>query len=163
MSDKLHRRTEWMAMCKGLPAHTVAKILRKHTGVDWSKCSKGNMAEAWIDGAVPDRDALRKELEAAPRVSPAERKQKKAQRNIAQRLEHLRTAMWVALETTEGTDWLAQKLVDTGASPTEIQMLLTSWKEDVRKLEKEIERTRRQITYVVQLEMAAQRALRMKQ
>jgi len=169
MSDKLHLRTEWMAMCKGLPAYKVAQILRRFpTGVNWTGANKGEMAVAWIRGEArcvreEHRGPLREALMKAPRVTPEEQKSRKARRNLDKRLRRLRSMMEVALEETEGADWLAQKLIDTGAASQEITMLLAGWKADIAELERKIEGIRKQISYTVQLEMAAQRALRIKQ
>lgn len=169
MSDLLppcphYRRREWMQMCKGLPAYKVVQILNRFGSGDWTRCNKSQMAEAWIaNDRIKDRDGLRQALEAAPRETPAARRCKQAKRNLAKRLRQLRSMMEIALEDTEGTDWLAQKMVDTGAAAEEIRMLYYEWLEEGRRLEKKIEGIRKKQSYLVQLEMAAKRALGMKQ
>jgi hypothetical protein len=168
--DKLHYETEWMAICRGLPAYRVAQILNRHSpGTDWTHCSKRHMAEAWVaahlkeersfSGRIQDPAALRKELEEAPRETPAERKRKKAKRNLEQRISRLKSMMEYALETAGGTEELADTLLKLKPAEAEIRMLVKAWQEESKHHEQVRARARSEMLYCAQLEMAANRAL----
>lgn len=168
--DKLHYKTEWMAICRGLPAYKVAQILNRYTpATDWTHCSKRHMAEAWVaahlkgerpfSGRITNPVALRKELEEAPRETPAQRKQKKAKRNLEQRISRLKSALEYKLETASGTEELADALLSLKPAAAEITMLVQAWQKESKQHEKAMARARSEMLYCGQLEMAANRAL----
>lgn len=169
--DKLHYETEWMAICRGLPAYRVAQILNRYCpGTDWSRCSKRHMAEAWVDAHLPkarsfggrinNPEALRKELEEAPRETSGERKKRKAKRDLKKRVEMLKSRLEYVLETASGTEELADALLALKPTEEEIHLILRAWQEESKEYERQMKRARSEMLYCGQLEMAANRALR---
>lgn len=90
-------RKEFLVLCRGLPAHVVAKILQEHVkGVDWRGSTKAEMAKVWIRGGKYDaqlrgRDELRQKLLSCPRETAEAKKARKDAKEVRRRARSLVT------------------------------------------------------------------------
>jgi hypothetical protein len=129
MKEK-ERAAEFMELAKGLPAHTVAKIMREHMrGVDYMGSPKKHMAEGYAKKGeygtkLRDERGLKKKLKEAPRATKEEKDARARQRAIAKEVKKL--------DSYAAHHGMRSKAMHTVILETESDVLV-AWGEQIRR------------------------------
>lgn len=87
---------EFMEMCKGLPANTVARLMKGHIAGSYNGCPKKDMAEVWAKGGdhgckLTNRRELARKLKAEPRQTKEQKAERARKRLVAKQVKRLDT------------------------------------------------------------------------